>query len=267
MATKTFIRRPTIYSNATSDWSNIPNAYDNDIDNTYALKDSSKNGYENSYFKVSGFGFNLPEGTTVNDVRVSVKGLGSRTRGSGSTICCNFHSASAYKKNTIGEGNISTLTYRTTSDINGRLKDVFGSALNGLNSCAFWLLAGAVGSAVSSEIKIYDIYLTANCEVPEYTLTLLQSGKGTVTGAGTYAWADTVTISATPDSGYKFVKWSDGNTSASRTITVTGNTSLTAEFELDKINKIYVGASQPSAIYIGTKEVKDVYVGTTKVYG
>lgn len=266
MAIKTFIRRPTIYSDATSDWRYIQNAYDYDINNTYALKNSSKKGYLNSYFSVSKFGFNLPEGTTVNDVRVSVKGSGSYTKLDGSIICCSFNSKK-YAKIHIGRGNLSKPTYRTTSNVINDLKYGFGSALNALNSCVLWLFAGANSSMYSSEIKIYDIYLTAECEVPEYTLTLLQSGKGTVTGAGAYAWEDTVTISATPDSGYKFVKWSDGNTNATRTITVTENTTLTAEFELDKINKIYVGISQPKSIFIGNQEVKAVYAGTTKVYG
>ena len=38
-------------------------------------------------------------------------------------------------------------------------------------------------------------------------------------------------MTATPKSGYQFDKWSDGNTSASRTINVTQNLSLTAQFK------------------------------------
>ncbi len=34
-----------------------------------------------------------------------------------------------------------------------------------------------------------------------------------------------------------------------------------------KINKIYIGTSQPKDIYIGTTKVKAIYIGTTKVYG
>lgn len=37
--------------------------------------------------------------------------------------------------------------------------------------------------------------------------------------------------------------------------------------EHTKINKIYIGTSQPKEIYIGTQKVKAVYIGTTKVYG
>lgn len=98
------------------------------------------------------------------------------------------------------------------------------------------------------------------------------------TGSGTYHYGETCTITATPPDGYKFVKWSDGNTNASRTITVDDNflathkafaTTLNYEavFEVDKINKIYVGTQQPKDIYIGTSKVKGIYIGTTKVYG
>lgn len=64
----------------------------------------------------------------------------------------------------------------------------------------------------------------------KYTLTVTAGTGGTVTGAGTYEYGSSVTIKATPNSGYKFVKWSDGNTSATRKVTVTGNATYTAEF-------------------------------------
>lgn len=65
-----------------------------------------------------------------------------------------------------------------------------------------------------------------------FTLTVTSGDptKGSVTGGGSYAQGSTATITATPASGYEFSSWSDGNTSASRTITVTGNLSLTATF-------------------------------------
>ena len=100
---------------------------------------------------------------------------------------------------------------------------------------------------------------------------------GTVDGVASkkVSHGNSFTLTATPPAGYKFVRWADGDTNATRTITVTDSilssqdTALnyTAVFEVDKINKIYVGTAQPKAIYVGTQEVKEVYVGTTKVYG
>ena len=54
---------------------------------------------------------------------------------------------------------------------------------------------------------------------------------GEVTGAGLYA--QEATITATPNDGYTFMRWSDGNTDNPRTIQVTSDTTLTAEFDVD----------------------------------
>ena len=68
-----------------------------------------------------------------------------------------------------------------------------------------------------------------------YTITVQSANPtmGTVTGGGTYASGSTVTISATANSGYHFTQWSDGNTNATRTVTVTGNATYIANFEAD----------------------------------
>lgn len=91
---------------------------------------------------------------------------------------------------------------------------------------------------------------------------------GTVTGTGIYEYEETYTLTAVPNEGYKFVRWSTWDTS--QTITRTASFSdeeFTAYFELDKINKIYNGTQQPKEIYAGTTPIKAIYVGTTKVYG
>ena len=75
-----------------------------------------------------------------------------------------------------------------------------------------------------------DTAITANFElIPVYTLTVTGAG-GVVTGAGEYQEGTEVTLTATPNEGYEFSSWSDGNTDQSRTITITQNTTLTANF-------------------------------------
>ena len=64
-------------------------------------------------------------------------------------------------------------------------------------------------------------------------MTVTAGTGGTVSGSGTYNYGATATLKATPSAGYHFVKWSDGNTNASRTVTVTGNATYTAIFEQD----------------------------------
>ena len=62
------------------------------------------------------------------------------------------------------------------------------------------------------------------------TVSANNSSYGSVSGGGTYANGSTVTITATPAEGYSFVKWSNGLTTATANITVTSDTTLTAEF-------------------------------------
>ena len=73
---------------------------------------------------------------------------------------------------------------------------------------------------------------TFSNDVNSYTITL-NAENGTVTGAGTYTYGTSANITATPVECYHFVKWSDGDTNAVRTIVVTGDVTLTAIFEID----------------------------------
>ena len=73
-------------------------------------------------------------------------------------------------------------------------------------------------------------------EETKYLLTLAVNDPqmGSVSGGGEYLNATEVEIKATPNSGYKFVKWSDGDTNATRTYVTTGEAkTLTAEFAAD----------------------------------
>ena len=54
---------------------------------------------------------------------------------------------------------------------------------------------------------------------------------GTVNGSGNYMVGDNVTITATPENGFQFTSWSDGNTDNPRIISVTGNMEFTANFD------------------------------------
>ena len=63
------------------------------------------------------------------------------------------------------------------------------------------------------------------------------SQMGSVTGPATTATgiaAENITFNATPNYGYHFVQWSDGNTENPRTIWLSQDTTFTAEFAIDK---------------------------------
>ena len=71
--------------------------------------------------------------------------------------------------------------------------------------------------------------------IAKYTITLSAGEGGTVsTTGGEYEAGQTVSVTATPQGEYVFTSWSDGNTDATRTITVSSNNTLAANFEKRK---------------------------------
>lgn len=69
---------------------------------------------------------------------------------------------------------------------------------------------------------------------------------GTVSGGGVYPEGTVITISATPIGYASFVRWDDGDTNATRTITVTADASYTAIFEMGALYTITVESLNPT---------------------
>ncbi len=76
----------------------------------------------------------------------------------------------------------------------------------------------------------YTAQYTATKRSYIITAVASPSEAGAVTGGGSGLYGTTKTLTAKANSGYKFVKWSDGITTASRTVSVTGNATYTAVF-------------------------------------
>lgn len=83
------------------------------------------------------------------------------------------------------------------------------------------------------------------------TITVLSSptGGGTVTGSGRYEQGDIVQITAVANIGFRFVSWNDGNTNATRNITV-GETSTTYVATFAAITRQYVYSNQDIATIV-----------------
>jgi uncharacterized repeat protein (TIGR02543 family) len=94
----------------------------------------------------------------------------------------------------------------------------------------------ASGDQVSTSITIEgNTTATAHFEAIPYTLDVEVEGNGSVTvdpDQATYTYGDSIDLTANPDPGWVFSSWSGDATGASSTITVTieGNTSVTATF-------------------------------------
>ena len=92
--------------------------------------------------------------------------------------------------------------------------------------------------------KVTDVYAESN-EVtrtinitPVYTVALITAptNGGTISGAGTFDPGTSVTVTATPNTGFSFVNWTDGgtivSTNASYTFTINSSRTLTANFAI-----------------------------------
>ena len=94
-----------------------------------------------------------------------------------------------------------------------------------------------------------DITITANF-VPYYNISVLSSGNGSVSGGGTYNSGETVSLTATPDSGYRLVNWTEGgeevSTSNPYTFTCTGNRTIVGNF--DESIPLTINCSAPSSV-------------------
>ena len=108
-----------------------------------------------------------------------------------------------------------------------------------------------------------DYTVVANFEALKYTVAALtnDAAKGTVEGAGTYTYGEEVVLKAVPAEGYKLLYWSDRVEDAERTITVAGNTTLSAYFVKEytsvsyTVEKVWENTNVPSATGNGYQAV------------
>lgn len=92
-------------------------------------------------------------------------------------------------------------------------------------------LSAMVGSQVKKSITV------SGDQRDYFNLSLLvnPNGGGQVSGAGRYVDGAQVPVSAVPNQGYVFSRWSDGNTNANRNITIESDLTLTAVFTTTQI--------------------------------
>ena len=104
------------------------------------------------------------------------------------------------------------------------------------NGCTFVQWSDGVTDNPRSIVLTQDTVFTAEFAQIQYTVTLASADTemGNVTGGGIYSSGTEITISANPNVGYQFVRWSDENTSATRKIIVEKDTNLIAYFEAMK---------------------------------
>ena len=93
--------------------------------------------------------------------------------------------------------------------------------------------------SVPSTMPATNTNCVAQWTINQYNLIVATNNNdwGTVTGGGKYDYNSNHEIKATPATGYKFVQWNDGNTNATRNVTIPAeDVTYTATFEADIAN-------------------------------
>ena len=161
---------------------------------------------------------------------------------------------------TNGNGALATLT---------RNNEIMGSATIVNGTCNITFAApGTTGTATLTVFGYNKITYIATIQIvnggtQNYNIEVSANptAGGTVTGGGTYQQGQSCTVTATPNSGYTFINWTEnGNvvsTQASYTFNVTGNRSLVANFEEEiasynirlSVNPLFAGTVTGGGIY------------------
>lgn len=85
--------------------------------------------------------------------------------------------------------------------------------------------------AVVGDVELTALFVAEGEEVYTVTVESADPTMGSVSGGGQALSGGTVTIRATPNNGFRFLSWQDGNTENPRTVTVTSDITYTAYFE------------------------------------
>ena len=228
--------------------------------------------------------FDIPEYAVINSVKFDAKRLVNGQNNLAVVFMANAGASSSSRANSVWWDqpmNLSNSSYNNTTDQTtettiteetaqtqesakgGNLIDFLNEHINYLNEAGHfrigWAAVNSSSYSVETIQKLYYCLCTINYTIPDFTLAVTAGTGGTVTGGGTYQGGSEVTIRATPNSNYIFKQWSDGNTDAVRTVTVTGDMTLSATFA-----RVYTYTFYPNA---GSDTVTNMPEPYMKEYG
>ena len=121
--------------------------------------------------------------------------------------------------------------------INGAKATLFNPKNNPVGTYTVRYVASNNNGCTSEAEMTFELKVRTNA-----TITVLSANEtmGTVTGGGNYPDGSTVTITATPNTGYHFVEWQDGVTTATREITVSGDATYSAAFAINVLEVLFL---------------------------
>ena len=109
------------------------------------------------------------------------------------------------------------------------------------------LTINPIAQVVPAYMANMSFNATAHFTPMTYTLSVVSNNTllGSVTGAGSYTYLDTATLTATPNSGFRFLHWNDGDTNTTRTVVVTSDSAFTAIFDYQPVT-VTLSVANPS---------------------
>ena len=175
------------------------------------------------------FTVTLPQGITIKDVTLNVERstnhtLEYRLEGGNSAKILFYAQPTAPLKG--NGGTLCTLALEAASDVAG-----------GEYKVAFSEVRLAVDATTTAEVNTVEGTLKV---IPCYTIKVKATEGGSAAGGGVFVEGDMVTLTATPDEGYHFVRWSDGNTTNPYTFVAEADVDLTAEFAPNLYRIVYM---------------------------
>ena len=138
------------------------------------------------------------------------------------------------------------------------------TSFNNTNNCPIYVLCGSFSAYQNA--AGWSTYASRIQEIPyvDFTYSFVPNNEayGTV-DMGSLQCGDnpTITVTATPSSGYRFTGWSDGVTDNPRTVELTGDTTVVAYFEINS----YTLTVLPDDSTLGTVTGSGTYTYGTEV--
>ncbi len=229
-----------------SDATSMPDA---DLTITANWTANTNTAYKVEHYKqnVAGEGYDLADtdnltgttGASVTPERKSYEGFDAPAAqtesilADGSLVVTYNYTRKSYDLSWVTDGDALTGSYT-----NGSTK--FGAAITAPNTPTKTGYTFAGWSPAKAEtMPAAATEYTATWTIKQYTLTVQANdpSMGTVTGGGEYDYNSVHTIKATPNAGFKFVQWNDGNENAERSVTIPAeNVTFTATFDYDIAN-------------------------------
>ena len=175
------------------------------------------------------FTVTLPQGITIKDVTLNAERstnhtLEYRLEGGNSAKILFYAQPTAPLKG--NGGTLCTLALEAASDVAG-----------GEYKVAFSEVRLAVDATTAAEVNTVEGTLKV---ISCYTIMVEATEGGSAAGGGVFVEGDMVTLTATPDEGYHFVRWSDGNTTNPYTFVAEADVDLTAEFAPNVYRIVYM---------------------------